>query len=275
MSSKNNLKNKYGTWALIAGGSEGIGRSFAEEIAASGMNLILLGRRVESLRTCADEITTRYGVSVEFHALDIRSIDELKVKEIIDGREVGLLIYNAGATHGAALFHEQPLADALGLVELNCRGPLLLCHVIGQGMRARGKGGIVLMSSVAALWGGSYIAAYAASKAFDIVLAQSLWHELKPYGVDVLCAVAGATDTPAMARSGVEFSKFGAPMKSEDVAREALQNLGVRPTWICGEDNRARVAGLQQYPLEQCIEMMSQGTMMLYGKPAPGSNSHH
>ena len=268
---KDDFKNKYGPWALIAGGSEGIGRSFAEQIAANGVNVILLGRRESELRACADAIRAQHDVIVEHHALDLTDPNlQRMIESITKDRAIGLLIYNAGATHGAELFHEQSLEKAINLVDLNCRGPVVLCHLLGARMRERGLGGIILMSSIAALWGGSYIATYAATKSFDIVFAQSLWHELKPYGVDVLSLIAGATDTPAMARSGVEFAKLGAPMVAADVAREALQQLGAGPTLICGEENRARVDGLRQLSTAQCVDMMTQGTMMLYGKPAPG-----
>lgn len=272
MSSMTEFKNKYGPWALIAGGSEGIGRSFSEQIAAHGINLILLGRRMNELENCADAIRREHGVTVECHAVDLTDPAlQQTIESITDRHDIGLLIYNAGAMHGAELLHDQALDSALRMVDLNCRGPLVLCHLLGARMRARRRGGIVLMSSLAALWGGAYMATYAATKSFDIVFAQSLWQELKPYGVDVLSLIAGATDTPAMARSGVEFAKFGTPMASADVAREGLQQLGNGPTWVCGEANRARLAAMRDMSTAQCVEMMTQGAMLLYEKPAPGS----
>lgn len=271
MLSVSEFANKYGPWALVAGASEGIGRCFAEQIAACGINLVLLGRREGELQQCAQSIRAQHGVAVDVCARDLTDADLYPfIEDICARHEIGLLVYNAGASHGAELFLDQSLEQALHLVDLNCRGPLTLCHAAGSRMRARGRGGIILLSSLAALAGGSYIATYAATKSFDLILAQSLWHEMKPYGVDVLGLIAGATDTPAMARSGVQFGKFGAPMAPADVAREGLARLGTGPNWICGEENRSRVEAFRQGPTEQTIEFMSQGAMLLYGKPAPG-----
>ncbi len=93
------------------------------------------------------------------------------------------------------------------------------------------------MSSMSGLTGGAYIAAYAATKAFDIVLAESLWAELAPCGVHVLSLVAGATDTPAMAASGIQFEP-GHAMDPMAVAREGLARLPHGPLHVAGDNNR-------------------------------------
>jgi NAD(P)-dependent dehydrogenase (short-subunit alcohol dehydrogenase family) len=117
---------------------------------------------------------------------------EQTIPALCADKDVGLVIYNAGSMHGAGLFLDQPLERALGLVQLNCVGPLWFTHHFGRRLRQRGRGGIVLMSSMAGLAGTGFAAAYAASKAFDIVLAESLWFELRTAGVDVLGLIAGA-----------------------------------------------------------------------------------
>ncbi|HEB90663.1 MAG TPA: SDR family NAD(P)-dependent oxidoreductase, partial [Deltaproteobacteria bacterium] len=137
---------RYGPWALIAGGSEGIGLSFARRLAARGIHLVLLARRRKPLEEAASLLREEYGVEVRVHAVDLsaRDLDRL-LDDILHGLEIGLLIYNAGATHGAGLFLDAPLDAARRLVDLNCHGPLVLCHRLGRSMRERGRGGIILL----------------------------------------------------------------------------------------------------------------------------------
>lgn len=261
-----NVQRHYGPWALIAGGSEGIGLAYARLLAAQGINLILLGRRESALHS-ARESLAETGVEIDTHSVDLsRELDSTFFQAIADTKEVGLLIYNAGATHGAELFHERPLAHAQGLINLNCQSPTLLCHIFGGAMRERRRGGIILMSSMSGLTGGAYIAAYCATKSFDITLAEGLYQELKPYGVHALALIAGATDTPAMARSGIDLNHA---MPADEVAREGLAALGGPPVFIAGENNRAAAALFRDTDREQTTALMSQATAGLYGKAYP------
>ncbi|HQR02903.1 MAG: SDR family NAD(P)-dependent oxidoreductase [Proteobacteria bacterium] len=281
MTAQEKFRHQYGPWALVAGASEGIGRSFAEHLAAQGLNLILLSRRADVLEASAAQIRARHGGEVATHAVDLTAPDfSGNVDAIVGQREIGFLVYNAGAVHGAGLFHDEPLDKALNLVRLNCIGPLVLTHRIGAGMKARGRGGIVLLSSLASLAGGAYVAAYAATKAFDMVLAQSLWAELKGFGVDVLGLVAGATRTPAMASSGLSFRKTEAPsssgpetnvlpMEPDEVVAEAFAHLAEGPLWFPGEKNRASAAAMRAAPHGQAVEAMSAAAAGMYGRPWP------
>jgi short-subunit dehydrogenase len=177
------------------------------------------------------------------------------------------LIYNAGAVHGAKHFHDQPVEHALGLVNLNCRGPVLLAHRLGLRMRERRRGGIVLLTSIAALSGSSYTSSYCSTKAFDLMLAESLWHELGPQGVDVMGVIAGATRTPSMLTSNSAFEAYPGIMKPEEVARGALANLGRGPVWVAGAANRETVKNMMPVPRTQLINGMAQATAQLYELP--------
>lgn len=275
--------SRYGPWALIAGGSEGIGRSFAMQLAARGLHLILIARRGDALESTAREIRQRFAVSVSTHAEDLTSPDlGARLGALVGDREVGLLIYNAGAIHGAGLLHDRPLEEALALVRLNCVGPLTLVHALGAEMRSRGRGGIVLLSSMSSLVGMGHAAAYAATKAFDRILAEGLWWELGHFGVDVLGVLVGATATPAMARSKVRFNttqravgdsarqpQWIEPMDPDDVARETLEHLRDGPIWIVGESNRATAEYLVRTPREDAIKRLSETSARLYGLPLP------
>ena len=260
---------QYGPWALIAGGSEGIGLAFARELAAAGINLLLLARREDPLERAREELLGEYPVEVRTSTVDLTSPDLMqRIIDITRDREIGLLIYNAGAMHGAGLFLDEPLEKADQLLRLNCTGPVALCHHFGRAMRDRGRGGIILMSSLSGLTGGARVTTYAATKAFDIVLAEGLWAELHPCGVHVLGLVAGATDTPAMAASGVNFAS-GQAMDPAAVAREALSQLPHGPVHIAGENNRLAAAVLRGEDRRQSVAMMSAGAATLYGLEPP------
>lgn len=265
------LFKQYGPWAIIAGGSEGIGFSFAKQLAQAGINLILLARREEALTQAQQALQQDYSVDVRVHCVDLTSPQlESQLTDITAGLEIGLMIYNAGAMHGAELFVDDSLAKAQQLINLNCHGPAVFCHLLAKPMRDRGRGGIILLSSMSGFAGGAYVAAYAATKSFDIVFAEALWAELKPFGVNVLGLVAGATDTPAMANSDIDFdSESGVtPMQPDDVATEGLQNLSNGPIHVAGETNRA-VAQMLSADRLQAIELLSMGAAGMYNKPFP------
>jgi uncharacterized protein len=280
---------RYGPWAFIAGGSEGIGRSFALRLAARGLHILLVSRRAGPLEATATEIRARYDVQVVTHALDLTAEGlERQVDALAAGKDVGLLIYNAGATHGAGLLLDRPIEAGLELVRLNCVGPLVLTHLLGRRLRARRRGGVILVSSMSGLAGGAHIAAYAASKAFEIVLAESLWYEFAIDGVDVLGLIAGATATPAMLRSGMKFgiaredaarstperpTTNTAPMDPDEVAREALAHLGQGPIHVAGESNRSSAASLRSASRDQVVEAMSAAVAQMYQIPLPARES--
>jgi short-subunit dehydrogenase len=260
---------QYGPWALIAGGSEGIGLCFAREVAAVGINLILLARRSGQLEAAREQLQEDFAVEVRTHAMDLTAADiDVELSAITAGLEIGLLIYNAGAMHGAGQFLDEPLEKSRKLVALNCNGPVTLCHHLAGSMRERKSGGIILLSSLSGLTGGAFVATYSATKAFDIALAESLWAELRPHGVHVLSLVAGATDTPAMAASGVLFEE-GQAMDCADVAREGLAQLPHGPQHVAGEGNRMAAELLRGPDRRQSVALMTAGAAGLYGLAMP------
>ena len=261
--------DQYGPWALIAGGSEGIGLCFARELASVGFNLVLLARRQEPLQAASEQLSHEFAIEIRTHALDLTAADiEDQLTHLTNGLDIGLLIYNAGAMHGVGLFLDEPLQKAQTLVQLNCHGPLVFSHYLGNAMRQRGRGGIILLSSLSGLTGGAYVATYGATKAFDIILAEGLWAELAPHGVHVLSLVAGATDTPAIAATGVDFAA-GQAMDPADVAREGLRQLPHGPLHVAGEGNRMAASLLRGDDRRQSIAMMSAGAASLYGLTVP------
>jgi short-subunit dehydrogenase len=263
---------KYGPWAVVAGASNGIGLAFARALGARGCRVVLVSRNEQALRDAAVDVEAAGAPETRLCVADLTAPDMAdRVSDAIDGLDVGTLVYNAGAVHGAGTFHERPVDDALFLVDLNCRGPVLLARLLAPRLVARGSGAIVLMSSMAALAGSGYVAAYSATKAFDINLAEGLAIELRPHGVDAMCVLAGATATPALFASGahVDPEQF-ALMEPDDVATGALDALGTTSFWVAGDANRANYEAMRSLPRAQVSSLMTQGSASLYGLPPLG-----
>jgi len=230
------FKQRYGTWALIAGASEGLGACYAEQLAERGLSLVLVARRMEQLTALQHDLTQKYGVQVKTLALDLLEMSSTEtIIENTNGLEIGLLIFNAAFSRVGA-FHQHTIEEHLREVEINVRIPLVLIHHFSKAMLERKRGGILLMSSLSAFQGSAYISTYAAGKAFQILLAEGLWEEWRSQNVDALVCVAGAIRTPTYLASKPRRER--ATMEPADVAREALSALGKQPYVIPGIGNK-------------------------------------
>jgi short-subunit dehydrogenase len=250
------MKEHYGPWALIAGASEGIGAAFAHALAKQGLKLVLVARREEPLRALAAELP----VETRCIALDLAVAETLAPQ--VEDLEIGLLVSNA-ALSVVAPFLEVDLQTLLRIVDVNCRAPLILAHTFGRKMIVRKRGGIICMSSLAGIYGAPYAAAYAATKAFSIVLSESLAGELGPHGIDVSACVAGPTITPTYLAS--KPSRFPRPMRAEAVVEAALSGLGKRARTIPGLFNKTTSGIVSMLPRRLVLSLVSQQTKR-YGK---------
>lgn len=229
---------KYGPWAVIAGGSEGVGASFAHQLADAGINVVLIARKPGPLEETAAEVRAR-GVQALTLSVDLTApsaIDE--IVSSTDGLDVGLLVYNAGANSYGADFVEGDLSKFQTVIDLNITAQLALVHHFGARLRARGSGGLLLVGSMSGYLGGKYLSIYGAVKAFGRVFAESLWLELRDHGVDVLELVLGVTRTPAMERAGMNLGGAMRVSEPDDVAREGLEHLADGPVWVAGGNAR-------------------------------------
>lgn len=223
---------KYGPWAVIAGGSEGIGSAVAHHLAAAGISIVLVARKPEPLAEVAAEVRERHGVEVRTLSLDLTVADLLdRIRAVTDDIDVGFLIYNAGAAHVTGPYINWALEDVVRVIRLNTLGPAVLAHHFGQRMAKRGRGGIMVMGSLAGNGGSPSVVPYAGAKAFEQVFMEGLWWELKQHGVDVLHVVVGSTVTPAMARLGITV-RHNAADEPDDVARHALANIANGPVTV-------------------------------------------
>jgi short-subunit dehydrogenase len=258
---------RYGPWALVAGGSLGMGAEYVRQLAALGLNVVVVADADHPPDDLAGECAAAHGVATRAVVADLAAPDVLDtLHRATDDLDLGLLVYNAAASH-VGPFLEQGLESKLAIVDVNCRGPLLLVHAFAPGLVRRGRGGIVLMSSLSALQGTALVATYAASKAFDLVLAEGLWEELRQGGVDVLAVCPGATRTPFYEATRPRAGGLLAPPVGEPAAvvAEALAALGRGPRVIPGRANRFAAALLSRLlPRRAAAALMGRSMRAIY-----------
>jgi len=228
------FSQKYGPWAVIAGASEGTGRAFALQLAEKGVNCILIARREGPLEELAEHIRSKHGVDCITASIDLSTPAAFdKIVETVGSREVGLYISNAGADPHASHFLNRNVETWIGLVSRNLLTTIRCCHHFGGLMRERKRGGLLLVGSGAGFGGAPFMATYSGVKAFDLCFSESLWAELRPHGVDVLCLVLSTTDTPALHKLLDEKgTKVPAGLASpEMVAKAGLSRLNRGPVY--------------------------------------------
>jgi len=261
------FSDRYGPWALVLGASHGIGNAFAHELAARGVSVVMAARPDDGLEAAAEAVRDAHAVEVRAVEVDLIADDMLDgLVEATGDLDVGLLACVAGGVDSVGRFLDHPAERAERLVRLNCLAPVRACHHYGTRMRDRGRGGIVLISSLGGVFGTDGIVTYSAAKAFDLVLAQGLWAELHPHGVDVTGLVLGNVRTPTLMASGMAVAPDDfVGMEPEEVARAGLDHLGDGPMWVVGDDNKMIYDTLRTLPAVDGINAMSAGTRAQYG----------
>ncbi len=230
------FRRRYGSWAVVAGASEGLGATWAEHLAAFGLNVVLVARRQAMLDDLAERLAKQYEIQTRALALDLAEPEALDaLVAATQDLDVGLLIYNA-ARSAIGPFLATPLEDHLTEIAVNVRAPMTLSHAFGQRFVARGRGGIILLSSLSATIGSAYIADYAATKAYNLILGEGLWEELRTQGVDVLACCPSAVSTPNYLASAPKRQQ--AVVTPELVVKQTLGQLGRRPSFIPGAGNQ-------------------------------------
>lgn len=239
-----------GKWALVTGASAGIGVALVEELAIGGTHLVLTARRKDRLDALAQRLASTYKVQAEVFRADLADPD---APENIFGftRDKGiaidLLINNAGFSK----YGEFPSVDKqrlLDMVQVNCAAVVHLTHLFLQGMVARRRGDILILASTASFQAVPYISTYAATKAFDLLFAEGLAEEMKPYGIRVCALCPGTTDSEFHAVAGQEkFTRGGE--SAQKVARTGLKALAEGKSYvISGLGNYLRAHGERLVP---------------------------
>ncbi|MBU2652210.1 MAG: SDR family NAD(P)-dependent oxidoreductase [Bacteroidetes bacterium] len=241
------FKEKYGPWAVVAGAAEGLGRSFCISLAQRKMNIIMIDFKEGSLKELSQKISSDYGIEVLPVFLDLIRDDAWEtIADISDKYDCGLLVYNA-AYSKVKPFLEQSHNDLDSHLFINNRTLTHLVHCFTGRWKNRRQGGILVMASLAGLFGTGFVPTYSASKAYCLTLAEALHFELKRYNIDILACLAGATATPAFLATNPARTKFGpSVMNPEIVAEKALRKLGSKNLYIPGYFNRLSYFFLQR-----------------------------
>jgi len=227
---------KYGPWAVITGASDGTGAAYCRRLAAAGLNLVMIARRLDPLNALADELRAAHGIETRTASVDLYASDAGDaVLGAAAGLEVGLFVSNAGADTNFSQFLDAPLDAWRNLIRRNVLAVTETVYGFAGPMRDRGRGGIILMSSGTALGGMPGEAVYSGTKAYDLNLGESLWAELKPLGIDVIAGVCPAMDTPSL-QAGLAPHGLTIPglYDPDEVVRTLLGRIDDGPLHIFG-----------------------------------------
>ncbi|MCZ8252154.1 MAG: SDR family NAD(P)-dependent oxidoreductase [Hylemonella sp.] len=220
-------RERYGPWAVVTGASDGIGRAFARALAAAGLNLVLVARRAHELEALARELAAQHAIDCRVLAVDLADRDAmLQLQDATWELDVGLMVACAGFGSAGPLL-EQEAATEAAMVDVNCRAVLQQCWHFGRRFAARGRGGVVLMSSLVAFHGTPWSANYAATKAYVQSLAEALAHEWQSQHIDVIACAPGPVASGFARRAGMQMARADRP---QVVAERTLALLGRRHT---------------------------------------------
>jgi short-subunit dehydrogenase len=267
------FRQRYGRWALIIGGSDGLGADFARDIARRGLNCVLVARRLPVLEALAAELRAEMGVEVRTASVDIAQSDAVgRLATLVEDIDLGLVVFNAGADSSGSTFLGSPLSMWQDIVRRNVN--VLtdgLYHFADRFVRQR-RGGLLIVGSAAAFGGGARAGIYTATKGFGLNLGESLWAELKPHGVDVLTLCFLVSDTPvlrsALARNAIPVEAVGAA-STTDLARAALDALPDGPMLNFDEDLAAPNPLTSAAARREHVLQVSAGLEQFYGAPKP------
>jgi short-subunit dehydrogenase len=233
-------KTKFGPWALVTGASSGIGKEFSRQLAANGLNVVLVARRIELLKDLGQNLEKEFGVkyrAVQVDLSDENFLDE--IKEATQDLDIGLVVSNAG-TGNPGSFIKKKRDDLLLDVRLSVTAHLELCHHFAPVLVKRGHGGILLLGAMGASAGVPFMANSGAAKAYVFALGTALHIELKDQGVHVTVLTPGFVDTAVLPKLLADPGML--PMKAmsaERCVREGLEALQAnRAVYIPGRINR-------------------------------------
>jgi uncharacterized protein len=225
--------NWSGKWALITGASAGIGVAFAKELALGGTNLVLTARRKDRLDDLARGLADNYKTRAEVIAADLA--DSSAPEKIFaftkeKGIEIELLINNAGfGQYGE--FHSLEKQRLLDMVQVNCHAVVHLTHLFLPQMIQRKRGDVLILASTASFQAVPYISTYAATKAFDLLFAEGLAEEMKPYGIRVCALCPGSTESEFNAVAGQPKLRSNRET-AEKVAHTGLKALAAGKSYV-------------------------------------------
>jgi len=232
------LKGRYGPVALVTGSAGGIGAGFARELAARGLDLVLTDINVNGLEATAADIRQSTGRDVETIRLDMTDRSAVDALDVATRHlDIGLVICNHLRGGGQGRFLDGNLEQFHNQLEANVRAYIDLSYRFGNRLCRRGRGGIILMSSLTGIPGSPYVAMYGASKAFVLAFGSAIAYELRKSGIDVLTLVPSSVNTETYRRAEQQRSRTFPPMEVRDFVNSALGALGSRWVAVPGRRN--------------------------------------
>jgi short-subunit dehydrogenase len=236
---RSRIRAYKGGWAVVSGAARdvGLGYAFARQLAAEGLNLILVDVLDGELSGRAEELRAEFGVEVRAVPCDMGDTNAIEqIEQAAGSADVDVLVCNHMFTPpDTPRILDMPLDVHRRMIDINARGYTDLVHRFGNQMRARGRGSIIIVSSGVGLTSSPFTGAYSANKAFQICLGEALWFELLGSGVDVLVMVGGLMNT-----QGDLFDTYPQWLISEPhaVARRVLKAVGRKHMLVPSLPNR-------------------------------------
>jgi short-subunit dehydrogenase len=219
-------KKRFGPWALVTGASSGIGKEFAQQIAASGINIVLVARREDLLKEVGVEFSKGYGVEHRVVVLDVSQEDFIRqLASATDDLDIGLVVSNAGTGNpGEFLKLDRQLLEET--LRLNTMSHLDIAHYFGGKLAERRRGGLILVGAMGAENGIPCMANDGGAKAYVHSLGEALHYEFKPLGVYVTVLAAGVTNTAVLEKFALDPKTMPMkPMSVEQCVSEGLSGL--------------------------------------------------
>ena len=219
-------KKRFGPWALVTGASSGIGKEFARQVAASGINIVIVARREDLLKEVGVEFSKRYAVEYRVVVLDVSREDFIgQLASATDDLDIGLVVSNAGTGNpGEFLKLDRQLHQAT--LRVGTMAHLDITHHFGAKLAKRGRGGLMLAGAMGAEAGVPRMANDGAAKAYVHSLGEALHYEFKPLGVYVTVLAAGFTNTAVLEKFGLDPETMPMkPISVEQCVSEGLSGL--------------------------------------------------
>jgi hypothetical protein len=253
------VKKWAGKWALVTGASAGIGLELARQLAGAGTHLVLTARRADRLQALAGEFVAKYGTKAEIFAADLTEpAAPEQIYAFTTGRkvEIELLVNNAG--FGAfGYVHKIPAQRMAEMIQVNCTAVVALTQLYVPEMIARRRGDVMIVSSVAAFQAVPFNSAYAATKAFDLLFAEGIAEELRPFGVQVCALCPGSTTTEFQEVAKQPDRTFRSPETAQKVARVGLEGMARGETCVISGGKNLLMVELERLAPRRFVARMA------------------
>jgi short-subunit dehydrogenase len=266
------FRDKYGPWALIAGAAEGLGAALAMGAAERGCDVVMVDRTESKLTAVAAEIERTHSVRTRTLVIDLSWPDAAsRVLDAVGDLEIGFFVYNAAAQPRGLLVDTSD-DELVRNIHVNCTVPTLLTKALATKMVERGRGGIGLCSSGGALHGLRVFVAYGAAKAYELLIAEGLWDELRGSGVDVIGYVIGMTLTPTFRRERKVTPEVEAALRDagaqspEECAARFYDVFGTGPRGYANDGIEQKYAADAQRPRAEIIAAMGEYMQAEFGR---------